>query len=298
MELSAPVCHSQVFPRPVLASHLCPVDSMPRPPTPPRSEPSAEPCDLLLQSQGRQPELPTHPETHPPPPPAQPTRSGTARVSFREPISCSYLVEDEEEEDEEEEEEEEEEEGQEGGPGQEVQEEEARGGFGRRLRFQRQPHRSGIPPQMDLLVDGPYQQRSHRRGGRLASDSPLHLGTERRFRQARSDRPRLDTLDWRGEREREPPTPPSLTLYPGLQKHEDCCSTCSSSSESEEEGYFLGQPIPLPPQLRRSQPGDKERDEGREGEREDGLRDSLRRRGRGRAQSFSGKDKDKNCVLS
>lgn len=31
---------------------------------------------------------------------------------------------------------------------------------------------------------------------------------------------------------------------------DDWCSTCSSSSESEDEGYFLGEPIPRPIQLR------------------------------------------------
>ncbi|XP_077450462.1 prickle-like protein 1 isoform X2 [Stigmatopora argus] len=35
--------------------------------------------------------------------------------------------------------------------------------------------------------------------------------------------------------------------FTGLYKDEDeWCSTCSSSSDSEEEGYFLGQPIPQP----------------------------------------------------
>lgn len=31
---------------------------------------------------------------------------------------------------------------------------------------------------------------------------------------------------------------------------DDWCSTCSSSSESEDEGYFLGEPIPRPVQMR------------------------------------------------
>ncbi|XP_036388627.1 prickle planar cell polarity protein 3 [Megalops cyprinoides] len=272
-EPGEPACHSQVYPRPVSGSHLCPVEPVPSL-TPQTVDPTAE-----LRTQLNQPEPPAPPDVHHPPPAAQSGRSGSARVSFREPISCSYLVEEEEEEEDEEEREE--------GLEEQAEGEEATGGFGRRLRFQRQAHRPGIPPQMDLLVDGPYQQRNYRRGGRLASDSPLHLGTERRFRQTRSDRPRLDALDWRAEHGRGSPTPapaaPPLTLYPALHKHEDCCSTCSSSSESEEEGYFLGQPIPLPPQLRRP----PQAEEG-----------SLRRRGRGRTQSFNGKDKDKNCILS
>uniref|UniRef100_A0A3B3SDM0 Prickle planar cell polarity protein 3 n=1 Tax=Paramormyrops kingsleyae TaxID=1676925 RepID=A0A3B3SDM0_9TELE len=132
----------------------------------------------------------------------------------------------------------------------------------------------------------------------LASDCAVTIGTETRFRQGQSDRPRLDSLDWRGELEKGcsiPATPP-LSLCPGYFKHEDCCSTCSSSSESEEEGYFLGQPIPLPPQLCRSQAGVGERERGKRGETEDGLQNSHKRRERGRTHSFSGKDK--NCILS
>ncbi|XP_075870386.1 prickle-like protein 2b isoform X2 [Nelusetta ayraudi] len=34
------------------------------------------------------------------------------------------------------------------------------------------------------------------------------------------------------------------------EDEDDWCSTCSSSSESEDEGYFLGEPIPRPVQLR------------------------------------------------
>ncbi|XP_018608521.2 prickle planar cell polarity protein 3-B isoform X2 [Scleropages formosus] len=243
---------------------------------------------------------PGHAETRASPEPipsgGQPSRTSTSRVSFREPISCSYVVEDDEDEDEE------------GGEalGQMVPEEEVAGGFRRKLRFQKQGLRPGFPPQMDLLVDGPYQQRNYRRGGglshrdRLASDSPLHLGTETRFRRSRSDRPRLDTLDWRGEREKGPGSPPGspLTLYPVAFKHEDCCSTCSSSSESEAEGYFLGQPIPLPPQLRRPHSGDGGGDSGREEDRDVGTQQRWKRRERRRTHSFSGKDRDKNCVLS
>ncbi|KPP68215.1 hypothetical protein Z043_113126, partial [Scleropages formosus] len=239
---------------------------------------------------------PGHAETRASPEPipsgGQPSRTSTSRVSFREPISCSYVVEDDEDEDEE------------GGEalGQMVPEEEVAGGFRRKLRFQKQGLRPGFPPQMDLLVDGPYQQRNYRRGGglshrdRLASDSPLHLGTETRFRRSRSDRPRLDTLDWRGEREKGPGSPPGspLTLYPVAFKHEDCCSTCSSSSESEAEGYFLGQPIPLPPQLRRPHSGDGGGDSGREEDRDVGTQQRWKRRERRRTHSFSGKDRDKN----
>nr|XP_023675123.1 prickle planar cell polarity protein 3-like isoform X1 [Paramormyrops kingsleyae] len=225
-------------------------------------------------------------EAKPTTPGTQLARTGISRVCFKEPVSCSYMVGDNEEKTEEKEEV-----LQQGDQGQVVP-----GGFRRKL--------SSFPPQMDLFVDGPFPHRSYRRGPQsckrehLASDCAVTIGTETRFRQGQSDRPRLDSLDWRGELEKGcsiPATPP-LSLCPGYFKHEDCCSTCSSSSESEEEGYFLGQPIPLPPQLCRSQAGVGERERGKRGETEDGLQNSHKRRERGRTHSFSGKDK--NCILS
>lgn len=149
-----------------------------------------------------------------------------------------------------------------------------------------------------------YHQRGLRRGWsrcRISCDSALHPRSERRSRGSRPDRPRLDALEWRGEKDRErqgPANASSLTLKQGQRKHEECCSTCSSSSDSEEEGYFLGQPIPLPPQLRKQQPTegkDREEEQGRELQRDWGLRGSLRRR---RAHSLGAKDKDKNCAIS
>lgn len=161
-----------------------------------------------------------------------------------------------------------------------------------------------------LFLDGSYR-RSFRQGrtsppgrSRVVSDSPLHLGTEKHFHRSRRDRPRLDSLEWRGGGEREHTThTPSitspeagnsrLTLHSTHYRHEDSCSTCSSSSDSEEEGFFLGQRIPLPPQLtgERQREGETQETEGKS------KRGSLRRR---RTQSFSAKDKDKdkNCILS
>lgn len=84
------------------------------------------------------PNLP-QPEDRPSDSPPPLSRSGTARVSFREPISSSYSVDEDEDEDENEEE------PQEGGENQQ-DEDEVEGGFGSRLNLQK-----GIPPQMDLL---------------------------------------------------------------------------------------------------------------------------------------------------
>ncbi|KAM3617722.1 uncharacterized protein V6R79_010237 [Siganus canaliculatus] len=224
------------------------------------------------------------------PPPL--ARSGTARVSFREPISSSYSVdEDEDEEDEGEQLEVEDD--------QQEEEDQLEGGFGSRLHLQK-----GIPPQMDLLDGSSYHQRGLRRGWsrcRIPSDPALHQGAENHCRRSRTDRPRLDTLDHRGskkDRDRDKrSSASSLTLQQGQYKHEDSCSTCSSSSDSEEDGYFLGQPIPLPPQLRKHQ-AEEDREGGeeeKEAQRERGLRGSIRRR---RARSVGAKDKDKNCAIS
>ncbi|MEQ2184703.1 hypothetical protein GOODEAATRI_010828 [Goodea atripinnis] len=126
-------------------------------------------------------------------------------------------------------------------------------------------------------------------------------GSERCLRSSRPERPQLDTLDLRGEKERDGHNScsiPSLSLQHGSYKHEDSCSTCSSSSESEEEGFFLGQRIPLPPQLRQQQPEEgqsRRAEEGLEVQRDRGLRGSIRRR---RALSQNAKDKDKNCAVS
>ncbi|XP_013991744.2 prickle planar cell polarity protein 3-A [Salmo salar] len=273
----------QVFPPPRNSSlpaslnHPSPADPLPLPPPQPKS------CDLIIRPSLHQP------EPIPPDPSPQSSRSGIARVSFREPISCSYSVEEDEERRE----------------GDEEQAEEEDGGFGSRLHMQK-----GIPPQMDLL-DGSYQHRSLRRGwnrGRVASDSTLHLGTETRFRHSQPDRPRLDALERRRERESVSLSSPGITEPPLLNlqptqynKHEDSCSTCSSSSDSEEDGYFLGQPIPLPPQLThrpQSVDGEREgeRDGKKEGEKDMGLRNSLRRKRR--ANGLGAKDKDKNCAIS
>uniref|UniRef100_A0A3Q2ZX98 Prickle homolog 3 n=1 Tax=Kryptolebias marmoratus TaxID=37003 RepID=A0A3Q2ZX98_KRYMA len=148
-----------------------------------------------------------------------------------------------------------------------------------------------------------YQRNMKRGWGRcrVPSDPSLYPGSERCSRSSRPDRPRLDSPDVRGEKERDSRSSfssSSLTLQPGQHKHEDSCSTCSSSSDSEEEGFFLGQRIPLPPQLQKQQPDELQvqvSEEGRELQRDWSLRGSLRRR---RALSVGAKDKDKNCAVS
>lgn len=126
-----------------------------------------------------------------------------------------------------------------------------------------------------------------------------HVGTEKhakRFRGSQSDRPRLDILESREGDSRHRSNSvlderhSSLTLHSTRYKHEESCSTCSSSTDSEEEGFFMGERIPLPPQLTGGQKeSDGQRDEGKKS-----RTGSFRRK---RTQSLSTKEKD-NCLLS
>lgn len=117
------------YPSPVLGDALSPSAPFPPPPSPLLLN---GPCD----SPALTPTLPSTPEPRPSAPVPQSGRRG-ARVSFREPISCSYSVEMEEDEEDEE---------LRGEGEEEEEEEEAMGGFGRRLRLHK-----GVPPHMDLL---------------------------------------------------------------------------------------------------------------------------------------------------
>lgn len=122
-------------------NHLISPDSPPLPPDNPSILPPPLPVKSrdLTPRDSPSPKLP-QPEGRPSDSPLPPlSRSGTARVSFREPISSSYSVDEDEDEDENEEELQEGEENQQ-------DEEEVEGGFGSRLHLQK-----GIPPQMDLL---------------------------------------------------------------------------------------------------------------------------------------------------
>ncbi|KAJ8409287.1 hypothetical protein AAFF_G00234850 [Aldrovandia affinis] len=134
----------------------------------------------------------------------------------------------------------------------------------------------------------PRRRHHHHRSGRSRrsrSENALHLAAERRphpqdrpHMHAREDYdqfpPRRGARDpfggggGGGGRFRQevyrpcPRTTSDLTLQnpmshrPGpyawdeYEDDDDRCSTCSSSSESDDEGYFLGEPIPRPVQLR------------------------------------------------
>ncbi|XP_046880717.1 prickle-like protein 2b isoform X1 [Hypomesus transpacificus] len=146
----------------------------------------------------------------------------------------------------------------------------------------------GVARDMDAPEDTPQRRRHHhhhrpRRSRRSRSENALHLAAERRERP--QERPQLrfrEDYDQfpppRGSREPFgsggrryqpqqfrpcPRTTSDLTLqnpvanrrlgpysWDDYDDEDEWCSTCSSSSESEDEGYFLGEPIPRPVQLR------------------------------------------------
>ncbi|XP_044026444.1 prickle-like protein 2b isoform X1 [Siniperca chuatsi] len=146
----------------------------------------------------------------------------------------------------------------------------------------------GASVRIDAPEETPQRRRHHhhrsRRSRRSRSENALHLVAERRTRP--QERPQLrvredydrflpprsarDQFGGGGGRYQPqlfrqcPRTTSDLTLQnPGASRRtglnqyswddyddDDWCSTCSSSSESEDEGYFLGEPIPRPIQLR------------------------------------------------
>uniref|UniRef100_A0AAV2M8U8 Prickle-like protein 2 n=1 Tax=Knipowitschia caucasica TaxID=637954 RepID=A0AAV2M8U8_KNICA len=136
---------------------------------------------------------------------------------------------------------------------------------------------------MDAQEDTPQRRRHHhrpRRSRRSRSENALNLACERRPQP--QERPQLRVQedydrfsaargrDQYGASGRSQPQPfrpcPRTTSdlclqnphmrHSGLNQFswddydDDCCSTCSSSSESEDEGYFLGEPIPRPVHMR------------------------------------------------
>ncbi|NXD64132.1 PRIC2 protein, partial [Eolophus roseicapillus] len=122
--------------------------------------------------------------------------------------------------------------------------------------------------------DRHYRPHRPRRSRRSRSDNALHLASEQcyRLKERPSLRAREDYDQFMHQRScREtveqgprrdvyghcPRTVSDLALQNHLGERwgpyfaeYDWCSTCSSSSESDNEGYFLGEPIPQPTRLR------------------------------------------------
>ncbi|KAM9409426.1 prickle-like protein 2b [Pholidichthys leucotaenia] len=180
---------------------------------------------------------------------------------------------------------------------------------------------------MDAPEETPQRRRHHhhhrsRRSRRSRSENALHLVAERRPRP--QERPQLRV---REDYDRFPPprsardhfgvgggryqpqpfrqcprTTSDLTLQnPGASRRnglsqyswddydDDWCSTCSSSSESEDEGYFLGEPIPRPIQMRylsNQELGHKYNNMGMGGPNRSGQLHTHKRRS------------SKNCIIS
>ncbi|NXP05661.1 PRIC2 protein, partial [Thinocorus orbignyianus] len=122
--------------------------------------------------------------------------------------------------------------------------------------------------------DRHYRPHRPRRSRRSRSDNALHLASEQSYRlkerpslRAREDydqfmhqRSCRESLEQGPRRDvygHCPRTVSDLALQNHLGERwgpyfaeYDWCSTCSSSSESDNEGYFLGEPIPQPARLR------------------------------------------------
>ncbi|XP_066859050.1 prickle-like protein 2 isoform X1 [Anser cygnoides] len=122
--------------------------------------------------------------------------------------------------------------------------------------------------------DRHYRPHRSRRSRRSRSDNALHLASEQccrlkerpslrarddydQFVQQRSCRESLEQGPRRDAYGHCPRTVSDLALQNHLGERwgpyfaeYDWCSTCSSSSESDNEGYFLGEPIPQPARLR------------------------------------------------
>ncbi|XP_032050375.1 prickle-like protein 2 [Aythya fuligula] len=122
--------------------------------------------------------------------------------------------------------------------------------------------------------DRHYRPHRSRRSRRSRSDNALHLASEQccrlkerpslrarddydQFVHQRSCRESLEQGPRRDTYGHCPRTVSDLALQNHLGERwgpyfaeYDWCSTCSSSSESDNEGYFLGEPIPQPARLR------------------------------------------------
>ncbi|KAG8557034.1 hypothetical protein GDO81_018298 [Engystomops pustulosus] len=167
--------------------------------------------------------------------------------------------------------------------------------------------------------DQHYRHHRQRRSRRSRSDNALHLATDQCSKmkdkpllRAREDYERLmqqrgvgrDQMDQVVRREmynRYQRTASDLALQNhlcerwGPQMNEyDWCSTCSSSSESDNEGYFLGEPIPQPTRLRYVTSEDLIHQYG---QCSGGIPKSSTLGGRGQLHSRK-RRKSKNCIIS
>ncbi|MEE6502584.1 hypothetical protein FKM82_004559 [Ascaphus truei] len=164
------------------------------------------------------------------------------------------------------------------------------------------------------------QHRHHRqrRSRRSRSDNALHLASEQcsklkekqfartredyeRFMQQRGGREPTDQVARREMYSRYQRTASELALQnhlcerwgPHMNEY-DWCSTCSSSSESDNEGYFLGEPIPQPTRLRYVTSEDLIHQYG---QCSGGVPKSSTLGGRGQLHSRK-RRKSKNCIIS
>ncbi|XP_028906723.1 prickle-like protein 2 isoform X1 [Ornithorhynchus anatinus] len=163
-----------------------------------------------------------------------------------------------------------------------------------------------------------FRPHRSRRSRRSRSDNALHLASERealcRLKERPALRAREDYDQFMRQRScQEPMEPgPRRELYSqcprtvsdlALQNafgerwrpyfaEYDWCSTCSSSSESDNEGYFLGEPIPQPARLRYVTSEELLHKYGSYG-----VPKSSTLGGRGQLHSRK-RQKSKNCIIS
>ncbi|NXO51162.1 PRIC2 protein, partial [Aramus guarauna] len=164
--------------------------------------------------------------------------------------------------------------------------------------------------------DRHYRPHRPRRSRRSRSDNALHLASEQccRLKERPSLRAREDYDQFMHQRScREtveqgprrdiyghcPRTVSDLALQNHLGERwgpyfaeYDWCSTCSSSSESDNEGYFLGEPIPQPARLRYVTSEELLHKYGSYS-----MPKSSTRGGRGQLHSRK-RQKSKNCIIS
>ncbi|XP_059877478.1 prickle-like protein 2 [Delphinus delphis] len=163
-----------------------------------------------------------------------------------------------------------------------------------------------------------FRPHRSRRSRRSRSDNALHLASEREALSQLKERPPLraredydqfmrqrsfqESLGQGSRRDlygRCPRTVSDLALQNAFGERwgpyfteYDWCSTCSSSSESDNEGYFLGEPIPQPAHLRYVTS-----DELLHKYSSYGLPKSSTLGGRGQLHSRK-RQKSKNCIIS